>query len=93
MDDNIYMEPSLACSTSSRNTEDAAQVDNGLLSDHDGVKSWCPSYILDFSDLSIGRYFSLPTYFMNFHATLIILVFIKECFMMWHHILSSDTEK
>ncbi|XP_058786355.1 lysine-specific demethylase JMJ21-like isoform X2 [Vicia villosa] len=54
MDDNIYMEPSLVCSTSSGNTEDAAQVDNGLLSDHDGVKSWCPSYILDFSDLSIG---------------------------------------
>ncbi|CAI8599082.1 unnamed protein product [Vicia faba] len=54
MDDNIYMEPSLVCSTSSGNTGDAAQVDNGLLSDHDGVKSWCPSYILDFSDLSIG---------------------------------------
>ncbi|AES73073.2 putative transcription factor & chromatin remodeling &Metalloenzymes JmjC family [Medicago truncatula] len=54
MDDNIYMEPSSICSTSSGNTEDAAEGDNGLLSDHVGVKSWCPSYLLDFSDLSLG---------------------------------------
>lgn len=54
MDDNIYMEPSSVCSTSNGSSEDAALVDNGLLSDHDEVKSWRPSYILDFSDLSIG---------------------------------------
>ncbi|KAL3014262.1 hypothetical protein AAZX31_06G097100 [Glycine max] len=53
MDDNIYMKPSLVCSTTSGNTEDTTMVDNGLLS-NDEVKSWCPSNILDFSDLSIG---------------------------------------
>ncbi|MED6155381.1 hypothetical protein PIB30_004813 [Stylosanthes scabra] len=54
MDDNIYMEPSSACSTSSGNIEDASMGDNGHLSSYDEVKSWRPSYILDFSDLSIG---------------------------------------
>ncbi|KAL1344644.1 hypothetical protein HN51_018514 [Arachis hypogaea] len=53
MDDNIYMEPSSAYSISSGNAEDAAKV-NGHLSSYDEVKSWHPSYILDFSDLSIG---------------------------------------
>ncbi|XP_061353382.1 lysine-specific demethylase JMJ21 isoform X2 [Gastrolobium bilobum] len=54
MDDNIYMEPSMVCSTSSGNKEDTALVDNGFVSNYDEVKSWCPSYILDFSDISIG---------------------------------------
>ncbi|KAJ1386188.1 Protein kinase-like domain superfamily [Sesbania bispinosa] len=53
MDDNIYMEPSSVCSTSS-GTEVTALVGNGLSSDYEEVKSWCPSHILDFSDLSIG---------------------------------------
>ncbi|RDX72118.1 F-box protein [Mucuna pruriens] len=53
MDDNIYMKPSLVCSTTSGNTEDTTMVDNGLLSNYE-VKSWCPSHIIDFSDLSIG---------------------------------------
>jgi hypothetical protein len=66
MDDNIYMEPSSVCSTSSGNTEDAAQAGNGLLSNHVGVKSWSPSYILDFSDLSMGQYFCFPTRFKIF---------------------------
>lgn len=53
MDDNIYMKPSLVCSTTSGSTEDTTMVDNGLSSNYE-VKSWCPSHILDFSDISIG---------------------------------------
>lgn len=53
MDDNIYMKPSLVCSTTSGKTEDSTMVDNGSLSNYE-VKSWYPSHILDFSDLSIG---------------------------------------
>ena len=58
MDDNIYMEPSSCISpTSSGNTEDAAMAGDGFLHGNDDggdKKSWCPSYILDFSDLSVG---------------------------------------
>lgn len=75
MDDNIYMEPSSVCSTSNGSSEDAALVDNGLLSDHDEVKSWRPSYILDFSDLSIGQHFPLRKFLSNFFYKK--LVFIK----------------
>ncbi|ESW08264.1 hypothetical protein PHAVU_009G032400 [Phaseolus vulgaris] len=53
MDDNICMKPSMVCSTTAGNNEDITIVDNGLLSNYE-VKSWCPSHILDFSDLSIG---------------------------------------
>lgn len=60
MDDNIYMKPSLVCSTPAGNNEGSTMLDNGLLSNHE-VKSWCPSHILDFSDLSIGQYFCFPT--------------------------------
>ena len=78
MDDNIYMKPSLVCSTTSGNTEDTTMVDNGLLS-NDEVKSWCPSNILDFSDLSIGQYFSFPTsknILSNLYWNVVII---------WHH--------
>ncbi|TKY74386.1 F-box protein [Spatholobus suberectus] len=54
MDDNIYMKPTLVCSTISGNTEDTTMADNSLLCNYDEVKSWCPSHILDFSDLLIG---------------------------------------
>ncbi|KAI4307418.1 hypothetical protein L6164_030610 [Bauhinia variegata] len=57
MDDNIYMEPLCVSSCTSGNTEDAGIVDNGFSIGHDedrNGKSWCPSHILDFSDLSIG---------------------------------------
>ena len=67
MDDNIYMEPSLVCSTSSGNTEDAAL--SGFYSSYDEVKCWRPSAILDFSDLSIGPYISFPACSKNFHPT------------------------
>ncbi|CAJ1974081.1 unnamed protein product [Sphenostylis stenocarpa] len=53
MDDNIYMKPSFVCSITTGNNEDITRADSGLLSNC-GVKSWCPSHILDFSDLSIG---------------------------------------
>lgn len=93
MDDNIYMEPSSICSTSSGNTEDAAEGDNGLLSDHVGVKSWCPSYLLDFSDLSLGQYFFFSTCFINLHPIPVIPVFIRNglhwnVVMAWYHNLS-----
>lgn len=98
MDDNIYMEPSLVCSTSSANTEDASRVDNGFFSDHDEVKSWCPSYILDFSDISIGQCFSFPICSKNFYLTSIMLIFISKVLylnvvMIWYHNLSSAFNK
>ncbi|KAE9603865.1 putative transcription factor & chromatin remodeling &Metalloenzymes JmjC family [Lupinus albus] len=63
MDDNIYMEPSLV-STSSENTEHVTVVENGFPGGIDEVKSWHPSYILDFSNLSIGDpiYDLIPIY-------------------------------
>ncbi|XP_054788759.1 lysine-specific demethylase JMJ21 isoform X2 [Prosopis cineraria] len=56
MDDNIYMEPSCV-STASETSRQGALADNRSLcgsSVNRDVKSWRPSYILDFSDLSIG---------------------------------------
>ncbi|KAK9165748.1 hypothetical protein Scep_000939 [Stephania cephalantha] len=53
MDDNVYMEP---CCVSSFPDDDDAPV-SGLSNGHNGSlgqKKWRPSYILDFSDLSIG---------------------------------------
>lgn len=55
MDDNIYMEPS-CLSTSSETLDEGALADNGFLCVSRDVKSWRPSYMLDFSDLSIGWY-------------------------------------
>ncbi|KAJ7965736.1 F-box protein family [Quillaja saponaria] len=57
MDDNIYMEPYGISSNSSGNDEDVGRMDNGFSNGCDDAvdgKSWHPSYILDFSDLSIG---------------------------------------
>ncbi|XP_030947080.1 F-box protein At1g78280 isoform X1 [Quercus lobata] len=56
MDDNIHMESSSVTLCLSENAEYAGLVDDAS-NGHDDVlkgKSWCPSYILDFSDLSIG---------------------------------------
>ena len=78
MDDNICMKPSMVCSTTAGNNEDITIVDNGLLSNYE-VKSWCPSHILDFSDLSIGQYFCFPTSkkFVSYLYWNVVIV--------WHH--------
>lgn len=52
MDDNIVMEPRL-----SENAADSGRRDNGSACGCDvsgEEKSWRPSHILDFSDLSVG---------------------------------------
>lgn len=56
MDDNIHMESSSVTLRLSENAEHAGLVDDASNGHDDGLngKSWCPSYILDFSDLSIG---------------------------------------
>ncbi|XP_027364189.1 F-box protein At1g78280 isoform X2 [Abrus precatorius] len=84
MDDNIYMEPSSVCLTSSRNTEDTAQVDSGLLHNYDEVKLWRPSHILDFSDVSIGdRLFDLiPIYLDVFRGDSYLLKHFLESYRL-----------
>ncbi|KAL6962751.1 hypothetical protein U1Q18_037708 [Sarracenia purpurea var. burkii] len=57
MDDNIHMEPCSVNSCSTEYNSDADPMHNGHVNGyHVGGKerSWCPSHILDFSDLSIG---------------------------------------
>uniref|UniRef100_A0A5B7AP33 F-box protein n=1 Tax=Davidia involucrata TaxID=16924 RepID=A0A5B7AP33_DAVIN len=57
MDDNIHMEPCWVNSCSIGNTPDAGLMDDGYVNGYNGIgggKSWRPSHILDFSDLSIG---------------------------------------
>ncbi|TQE12648.1 hypothetical protein C1H46_001668 [Malus baccata] len=57
MDDNIHMEPCGANSCLIENTKDNGLVTNGSVNGNGnsaGTESWRPSYILDFSDLSIG---------------------------------------
>uniref|UniRef100_A0A5B7AND4 Uncharacterized protein n=1 Tax=Davidia involucrata TaxID=16924 RepID=A0A5B7AND4_DAVIN len=57
MDDNIHMEPCWVNSCSIGNTPDAGLMDDGYVNGNNGTgggKSWRPSHILDFSDLSIG---------------------------------------
>lgn len=57
MDDNIHMEPYGNRSCSSGSTKDAHLLDDGSVTDfHDSVegKSWRPSHILDFSNLTLG---------------------------------------
>ena len=61
MDDNIHMEPSCVSHCPAEHTSDADPMHNSYVNGyHDGggeVTSWCPSHILDFSDLSIGECF------------------------------------
>lgn len=57
MDDNIHMEPFGDNSCFSGASKDAGLVDNGYRNSSDATeegKSWRPSHILDFSDLSMG---------------------------------------
>lgn len=53
MDDNIHMESRLVSLFLSENAKDAGLEDDGYDEGGKG-KSWCPSHILDFSDLSLG---------------------------------------
>jgi hypothetical protein len=57
MDDNIYMESKLVSLCLSENAKDAGLEDDDSMNGYDEGgkgKSWCPSHILDFSDLSLG---------------------------------------
>lgn len=67
MDDNVHMEPYSINSCSRGNASDACLADNDCAAGNDHVdvdKSWCPSHILDFSNLSIGDriYDVIPIY-------------------------------
>ncbi|KAJ0085453.1 hypothetical protein Patl1_08561 [Pistacia atlantica] len=56
MDDNIHMERCYASSCLSENAADSGPRDTGSMNGYDGGgedKSWRPTHILDFSDLSI----------------------------------------
>lgn len=57
MDDNIHMESKSGSLWLSENAKDAGQEDDDSMNGYDEGgkgKSWCPSHILDFSDLSLG---------------------------------------
>ncbi|XP_044474735.1 F-box protein At1g78280 isoform X1 [Mangifera indica] len=57
MDDNVHMVQCSASSYSSGNAADSGPRDTGSMNGFDGSgeeKSWRPTHILDFSDLSIG---------------------------------------
>lgn len=63
MDDNIQMKPCLAKSCLGGTTGDNYLPSNGSKNgwnDIEESESWCPSYILDFSNLSIGLVFFFP---------------------------------
>lgn len=62
MDDNVYMEPCCASSRSNGNAADTGPMVNGSTNGYDEfgeAKSWHCSHIIDFSNLSIGKYFLL----------------------------------
>jgi hypothetical protein len=57
MDDNIHMESRSVSLWLSENAKDAVVEDDDSMNGYDEGgkgKSWCPSHILDFSDLSLG---------------------------------------
>lgn len=71
MDDNIQMKPCLVKSCLDGSTGDNNLPSNGSKNgwkDLEESESWCPSYILDFSNLSIGLVFSSP---VTLHGSLI----------------------
>ena len=62
MDDNIHLEPCRISTCSTPHAIDSCLTDNGSTDGCNGStekESWRPCHILDFSDLSIGEYFSL----------------------------------
>lgn len=70
MDDNIQMKPCLVKSCLGGNAGDNLSHNgskNGW-NDIEESASWCPSYILDFSNLSIGSVFFSP---VALHGSLI----------------------
>lgn len=71
MDDNIQMKPSLVKACLDGNAGDNSLSFNGSKNgwnDIEESESWCPSYILDFSNLSIGSVFFFP---VTLHGSLI----------------------
>ncbi|GAV83265.1 LOW QUALITY PROTEIN: F-box domain-containing protein/Cupin_8 domain-containing protein, partial [Cephalotus follicularis] len=68
MDDNVHMEPCWVSFSLNGSAADAGLMECSCMNGHDdnncGKISWCPSHILDFSDLSIGDpiYDLLPIY-------------------------------
>lgn len=71
MDDNILMNPCLVKSCLSESTGDNNLPSNGSKNgwnDIEQSESWSPSYILDFSNLSIGLDFFSP---VTLHGSLI----------------------
>ncbi|PRQ21778.1 hypothetical protein RchiOBHm_Chr7g0243001 [Rosa chinensis] len=78
MDDNIHMELCGFNSCFIGNAKDTCLVNNGSLNvdgDHAERKTWCPSHILDFSNLSIGDpiYDLIPLYLDIFRGDCYLL--------------------
>lgn len=72
MDDNIQMKPCLVQSCLGGNAGDNNLSYNGSKNGWNATEeseSWCPSYILDFSNLSIGLLFTFP---VTLHGSLIL---------------------
>lgn len=69
MDDNIHMEPCRISSCLTTPATDSCLTGNGSADGCTEEVSWRPGHILDFSDLSIGDYFSVIQ--LVFHATVI----------------------
>ncbi|KAM1365809.1 hypothetical protein ACFX13_044784 [Malus domestica] len=87
MDDNIHMEPCGANSCLIENTKDNGLVTNGSVNGNGisaGTKSWRPSHILDFSDLSIGDpiYDIIPIYLDVFRGDTRLLKQLLESYKL-----------
>lgn len=66
MDDNIHMEPCPSMHCFGEDAPNASEIANGKLDFSNGerrLRKWHPTYILDFSDLSIGEPLLMLLYF------------------------------
>ncbi|XP_068312545.1 lysine-specific demethylase JMJ21-like [Pyrus communis] len=96
MDDNIHMEPCGANSCLIENTKDNGLVTNGSVNGNGisaGTKSWRPSHILDFSDLSIGDpiYDIIPIYLDVFRGDARLLKQLLESYKL--PLVSAESQK
>ncbi|KAG8632916.1 hypothetical protein MANES_18G065400v8 [Manihot esculenta] len=94
MDDNVHMEPNCVSSCLGGNSADACLMDSGSngYKDVRYDESWCPSHILDFSDLSVGDriYDLIPIYLDIFRGDSSLLTQFLESYNL--PLLTSEHE-
>lgn len=89
MDDNIHMEPCGVNSCFIGNAKTTCLVKNGSLNvDGDSAqrKTWCPSHILDFSNLSIGWCLFIICFYLLVNYKILFLLLnlsFKLFFTIW----------